>query len=82
MNNLIYAFSGHIKRFTKKCYGRTFKFGSIDKNSQLVLKGHSGTTSGDGNAISVKYNNINISCPTEQFIDCSIKKKDWNRFWI
>ena len=63
-------------------YGDSIKFGSIDKSSQLVLIGHSGTTSGDGNSISIKYNNININCPTEQFISCSIKKYDWNRFWI
>ena len=79
---LIYAFSAHIKRFTKKCYGQTFKFGSIDKTGQLIIKGYSGTSSGDGNAISIKFNNINIFCPTEQFTNCSIKKKDWNRFWI
>jgi hypothetical protein len=48
----------------------------------LKLIGHSGTTSGDCNAIMVKYKNIEINCPTQQFISCSIKECDWNRFWI
>jgi hypothetical protein len=30
------------------------------KSDQLILLGHSGTTSGDGNTISVKYNNIEL----------------------
>jgi len=78
---LIYSFSNKIERYSKKCYGQTIKYGKI-KSDQLILLGHSGTTSGDGNTISVKYNNIEIQCPTQQFISCSIKKKDWNRFWI
>jgi len=78
---LIYSFSNKIKRYSKKCYGQTIKYGNI-QSKQLVLIGHSGTTSGDSNAISVKYNNIEVQCPTQQFISCSIKKKDWNRFWI
>ena len=62
--------------------GQTIKFGNLEKKSQLILKGQSGTSSGDGNAISINYfNNIQISCPTQQFISCSIKKYDWNRFW-
>ena len=78
---LIYAFSNKINRYSKKCYGQTIKYGTIESHN-LVLLGHSGTTSGDGNAISIKQNNIEILCPTEQFISCSIKKSDWNRFWI
>ena len=78
---LIYAFSNQIYRYSKKCYGQTIKYGKIDSN-KLVLLGHSGTTSGDGNIMSIKKNNIEISCPTEQFISCSIKSTDWNRFWI
>jgi hypothetical protein len=79
---LIYSFSTKIHRFSKKCYGRTVKYGKIESD-QLILLGHSGTTSGDGNSITIKYdNNINIECPTQQFISCSIKKYDWNRFWI
>ena len=58
------------------------KFGYIDKKSNLILKGISGTTSGDGNPKIIKYKNIIIQCPTEQFISCSIKNKDWNRYWI
>ena len=78
---LIYSFSTKIHRFSKKCYGRTIKYGKIESD-QLILLGHSGTTSGDGNSITIKYdNNINIECPTQQFISCSIKKYDWNRFW-
>ena len=77
---LIYAFSNKINRYSKKCYGQTIKYGTIESN-QLILLGHSATTSGDGNSITKKYNNIEIFCPTEQFISCSIKKNDWNRFW-
>jgi hypothetical protein len=79
---LIYGFSKNIERFSKKCYGKSIKFGRIVKESKLILKGISGTTSGDGNSIEINYNNININIPTEQFIDCSIKKYDWNRYWI
>ena len=35
-----------------------------------------------GNTIEIKCGNIKIKCPTEQFLSCSIKKYDWNRFWI
>jgi hypothetical protein len=59
----------------------TFKKRKIE-SKQLFLLGHSGTTSGDGSQIIVKYNHFKILCPTEQFISCSIKKYDWNRFWI
>lgn len=82
---LIYAFGGNITRYTKNCFGQKIKFGSIstnNTNNQLILKGHSGTTSGDGNAETIKYKTITIQCPTEQFISCSIKKTDWNRYWI
>ena len=79
---LIYAFSNNIKRFNKRCYGQILKFGYISKKSNLILKGISGTTSGDGNSENIKYKNIIIKCPTEQFISCSIKNKDWNRYWI
>jgi len=79
---LIYSFGGKIKRFIKKCYGRTFKYGSISSNSNLKLLGHSGTSSGDGNIIHKIYKNLEIFCPTEQFISSSIKERDWNRFWV
>lgn len=78
---LIYAFANKINRYSKKCYGQNIKYGSIE-SEKLILLGHSGTTSGDGNSISINENNIKIFCPTEQFISCSIKKYDWNRFWI
>jgi len=78
---LIYAFSEKINRHYKKCYGQTIKYGTI-KSYKLFLLGHSGTTSGDGNAVSINTNNIIINCPTEQFISCSIKNNDWNRYWI
>jgi hypothetical protein len=78
---LIYAFANKISRFSKKCYGQNIKYGKI-KSNNLILLGHSGTTSGDGNSVELKYGNIKIRCPTEQFISCSIKKCDWNRFWI
>ena len=78
---LIYAFSDKINRYYKKCYGQTIKYGTIQSDN-LILLGHSGTTSGDGNAIPIKNNSIIINCPTEQFISSSIKKSDWNRFWI
>lgn len=79
---LIYAFGGKINRFETKCCQQKIKYGNLEKDSQLILKGHSGTTSGDGNAIQIKYKNIQIECPTQQFISCSIKDSDWNRFWI
>ena len=78
---IIYGFNEKINRYKKNCYGQIIKYGSITSN-QLKLIGHSGTTSGDGNSIKIKYKNINIICPTEQFLSCSIKKYDWNRFWI
>lgn len=74
---LIYAFGSKIKRYNVK----NIKFGTISKNSQLILHGTSNTTSGDGNTINISYKNINIICPTEQYISCSIKEKDWCRFW-
>jgi hypothetical protein len=74
---LIYVFGLEIKRYNYK----NIKFGTISKNSQIILHGISGTTSGDGNTINIQYKDISIICPTEQFISCSIKEKDWCRFW-
>ena len=74
---LIYAFGENIIRYKK----HGIKFGKINSN-QLQLYGQSGTTSGDGNPEKIKYKNIEILQPTEQFISCSIKKYDWNRFWL
>lgn len=79
---LIYAFSKKITRYTQKHYGQKLKFGTIESDN-LILHGMSGTTSGDGNNTTIKYKNkINFDIPTEQFEKCSIKKKDWNRFWV
>ena len=78
---LIYAFANKIKRYSKKCYGQNIKYGKIESNN-LILLGHSDTTSGDGNPVEIKCGNIRIKAPTEQFISCSVKKCDWNRFWI
>jgi len=77
---LIYSFANKIKRYSKKCYGQNIKYGTIESDN-LILLGHSDTSSGDGNDVSIKFNNIEIKCPTEQFVSCSIKKYDWNRFW-
>lgn len=77
---LIYAFA-NIIRFLKKCYGDVIKIGKV-KSNKLVLLGKSATTSGDGNPVTIKINDITINCPTEQFISCSALKTDWNRFWI
>jgi hypothetical protein len=77
---LIYAFANKIKRYSKKCYGQNIKYGTIESD-KLILFGHSDTTSGDGTNVSIKFNNIEIKCPTQQFISSSIKKNDWNRFW-
>ena len=77
---LIYAFSNKIHRYSKKCYGQNIKYGTIESDNLLLL-GHSDTSSGDGNDVSIKFNNIEIRCPTEQFVSSSIKKYDWNRFW-
>jgi hypothetical protein len=78
---LIYAFANKINRISKKCYGQNIKYGTIESNN-LILLGHSATTSGDGNTVEIKIGNIKIKAPTEQFISCSVKKCDWNRFWI
>jgi len=72
---LIYAFSNKINRSSKKCYGQRIRYGTIESN-QLILLGHSGTTSGDGNSVLLKDNDIEIDCPTEQFLSCSIKQND------
>ena len=77
---LIYAFANKIHRYSKKCYGQNIKYGTIESDN-LILLGHSDTSSGDGNDVSIKCNNIEIKCPTEQFVSSSIKKNDWNRFW-
>jgi len=69
---LIYAFGSEIKRYNVK----NKKFGTISKDSQLILHGTSNTTSGDGNTVNILYKNINITCPTEQYLSCSIIKKD------
>jgi hypothetical protein len=74
---LIYAFGSEIKRYNVK----NKKVGTISKDSQLILHGTSNTTSGDGNTVNILYKNINIYCPTEQYLSCSIIKKDWCRFW-
>jgi hypothetical protein len=81
--HLIYAFSSKIKRFSKKYYGQTIKFGTISKDSQLVLHGQSSTCSGDGNPITTTYGDIIIGIPTMQRLGNEpIKKIDFNRFWI
>jgi len=80
---LIYAFSSEIKRFHRKYYGQIIKFGTISKDSQLVLHGQSSTCSGDGNWIPTKYHDIIINIPTMQRLENEpIKKIDFNRFWI
>jgi hypothetical protein len=79
---LIYAFSSKIEQFSEKHNGQTLKFGTISKDSQLILHGKSSTYSGDGNPIEVKYKDIIIWCPTSQIVSSSIKKQDLNRFWI
>ena len=79
---LIYAFSTKINRYSEKCYGQTIKYGTIESD-QLILLGHSGTSSGDCNAIQIKYNdNIIVNCPRQQFISSSTKKSDYSRFWM
>lgn len=81
---LIYLFvkNKNIIRTETNSYGDLIKYGSLKPNNNVKLIGHSGTQSGDGNTISIKYKKIQIKCPTEQFIDCSINIEDYNRFWI
>jgi hypothetical protein len=81
---LIYSFSSKIKRFTKKYYGQNLKFGSISKDSQLILHGQSLTCSGDGNPETINYNDIHFEVPKMQRLDKNgpIKNKDFGRFWI
>lgn len=80
---LIYLFvkNEDIIRTEYESFGDIIKFGSIKKNDNLVLIGQSGTNSGDCNAIKINFENIEILCPTEQFVDCSMKIEDYNRFW-
>ena len=80
---LVYAFGKKISRFYKTSYNQKYKYGKIsDSDSQLILKGESGTTSGDGNATYIKLNSkMGVWCPTEQFIDSSIRPCDWNMYW-
>ena len=84
---LIYAFAKKqdIIRHQSSCFENTYKYGIVLPYHQLILRGKSGTTSGDGNPepIVVRKNDTNIlvHCPTEQFISSSILPKDWNRFW-
>ena len=81
---LIYAFGLKIERFENECYGKILEFGTISKDSQLVLHGRSGTCSGDGNCKKIKTNleDITIICPTLQFYNRSFDEIDWSRFWI
>lgn len=79
---LIYGFASKIKRYTKECYSKTLKFGTISKDSQLVLHGRSSTCSGDGNCTRTTFNDIFINCPTLQFYNRSFDEIDWSRFWL
>lgn len=81
---MIYAFGGDIIRYSETRFGQRVKFGTIGApRGQLVLVGRSSTTSGDGNATEVKADaDIRVHCPTEQFLDSSVKKTDYNRFWV
>jgi hypothetical protein len=84
---LIYAFAKKqdIIRHHSSCFENTYKHGIVLPYHQLILRGKSGTTSGDGNPepIVVRKNDTNIlvQCPTEQIISSSILPKDWNRYW-
>jgi len=84
---LIYAFAKKqdIIRHQSSCFENTYKHGIVLPYHQLILRGKSGTTSGDGNPepIVVRKNDTNIlvQCPTEQIISSSILPKDWNRYW-
>jgi hypothetical protein len=79
---LIYGFSSKIKRYTKECYGQTLKFGTVSKDSQLVLHGQSSSCSGDGNCTRTTFHDMYIKCPTIQFYTRSFDEIDWNRFWL
>lgn len=79
---LIYAFGSKIKRFTKECYGKILKFGTVSKDSQLILHGQSSTCSGDGNVVPINFQDIIIKCPTIQFETRSFDEQDWCRFWL
>jgi len=74
---LIYAFSNKVNRYSKKCYGQTIKYGTIESDN-LVLLGQSATTSGDGNYVKIKLNKMSNRTIYILFY----KKNDWNRFWI
>lgn len=81
---LIYSFvkEEDIIRFTKSCYGTKLNFGSISKNSKLIIHGISQAFSKDTHPKNKNYENIIIRVPTTHTDKCSIKSVDWNRFWI
>ena len=86
---LIYSFAEKIIRKTIKINGIFVKIGYVISN-QIEIIGFSSTSSGDA----LESSNINekifklfgekfsISVPTKFFLEESIKKIDYNRFWI
>ena len=84
MNELI----TNISKILKKHYPLSISLNQINTLSHFWIDSHdlskflSIRFNIDGMILNGQYKNIVISCPIEQFISCSIKKMDWNRYWI
>jgi hypothetical protein len=86
---LIYSFAKKIIRKTIKINGIFVKIGYVISN-QIEIIGFSSTSSGDSLESPNKNNkifklfgkNFTIRAPTKFFLEDSIKKIDYNRFWI
>jgi len=85
---LIYAFAKKIIRKTININGIFVKIGYVISD-KIEIRGFSSTTSGDSlgeskyeKKIKLFGKKFNISIPTKIFLEDSVKKIDYNRFWI
>jgi len=86
---LIYAFATHIVRESATVYGIPIKIGRI-KGNRLRIHGYSSTTSGDQlgdqadtlKQFTLSGKEFTIKAPTQAFTYNSVKKIDFNRFWL
>lgn len=86
---LIYAFATHITRESTTVYGIPIKIGRI-KGNKLHIHGYSSTTSGDQlgdqadtlKQFTLSGKEFTIKAPTQAFTESSVKKIDFNRFWL
>jgi hypothetical protein len=86
---LIYAFATHIVRESATVYGIPIKIGRI-KGNRLHIHGYSSTTSGDQlgdqadtlKQFTLSGKEFTIKAPTQAFTHNSVKRIDFNRFWM